>query len=108
MQLLLNEPRGFYRFKWMYRRSFYSSEIDAAVLFFNHEGSIPLHYGGIVAVLNDVTRKRIFKKRERRINTKIETLSGIFLVHAYVENDEVVSVSFESKVCYMIEKNFTS
>ena len=45
-----------------------------------------------------------YLKRETN-QYKIETLSGIFLVHAYVENDEVVSVSFESKVCYMIEKN---
>ncbi|MGR5997407.1 proline racemase family protein [Bacillus cereus] len=28
-----------------------------------------------------------------------------FLVHAYVENDEVISVSFESKLCYLIEEN---
>ena len=46
-----------------------------------------------------------YLKRESPINTKIETLCGIFLVHAYVENDEVISVSFESKLCYMIEKN---
>ena len=45
-----------------------------------------------------------YLKRETN-QYKIETLSGIFSVHAYVENDEVVSVSFESKVCYMIEKN---
>lgn len=44
------------------------------------------------------------KKRESD-QYKIETLSGIFSVHAYVEHDEVVSVSFESKLCYMVEKN---
>lgn len=44
------------------------------------------------------------KKRESN-QYKIETLSGIFLVHAYVENDEVISVSFESKLCYLIEEN---
>ena len=45
-----------------------------------------------------------YLKRESN-QYKIETLSGIFLVHAYVENDEVISVSFESKLCYLIEEN---
>ncbi|MCC3289259.1 proline racemase, partial [Bacillus cereus] len=32
-------------------------------------------------------------------------LSGIFLVHAYVENEYVISVSFESKLFYLIAEN---
>ncbi|RAS93144.1 proline racemase [Bacillus cereus] len=104
MQLLLNEPRGFIGLNGCIVVPSIHPEIDAAVLFFNHEGSIPLHYGGIVAVITMLLESGYLKKRETN-QYKIETLSGIFLVHAYVENDEVVSVSFESKVCYMIEKN---
>ncbi|AOY16219.1 proline racemase [Bacillus sp. ABP14] len=104
MQLLLNEPRGFIGLNGCIVVPSIHPEIDAAVLFFNHEGSIPLHYGGIVAVITMLLESGYLKKRETN-QYKIETLSGIFLVHAHVENDEVVSVSFESKVCYMIEKN---
>ncbi|PDR79624.1 proline racemase, partial [Bacillus cereus] len=104
MQLLLNEPRGFIGLNGCIVVPSIHPEVDAAVLFFNHEGSIPLHYGGIVAVITMLLESGYLKKRETN-QYKIETLSGIFLVHAYVENDEVVSVSFESKVCYMIEKN---
>ncbi|TPV42355.1 proline racemase family protein [Bacillus dicomae] len=104
MQLLLNEPRGFIGLNGCIVVPSIHKEVDAAVLFFNHEGSIPLHYGGIVAVITMLLESGYLKKRETN-HYKIETLSGIFSVHAYVENDEVVSVSFESKLCYMIEGN---
>ena len=45
-----------------------------------------------------------YLKRESPINTKLKRYLNI-LVHAYVENDEVISVSFESKLCYLIEEN---
>ncbi|MGG1152814.1 proline racemase family protein [Bacillus wiedmannii] len=104
MKLLLNEPRGFIGLNGCIVVPSIHMEVDAAVLFFNHEGSIPLHYGGIVAVITMLLESGYLKKRETN-QYKIETLSGIFSIHAYVENDEVVSVSFESKLCYMIEKN---
>ncbi|PGZ64000.1 proline racemase [Bacillus cereus] len=104
MKLLLNEPRGFIGLNGCIVVPSIHNEVDAAVLFFNHEGSIPLHYGGIVAVITMLLESGYLKKRESN-QYKIETLSGIFSVHAYVENDEVVSVSFESKLCYMIEQN---
>ncbi|WP_394230111.1 proline racemase family protein [Bacillus thuringiensis] len=104
MKLLLSEPRGFIGLNGCIVVPSIHNEVDAAVLFFNHEGSIPLHYGGIVAVITMLLESGYLKKRESN-QYKIETLSGIFLVHAYVENDEVISVSFESKLCYMIEKN---
>ncbi|MGG5737119.1 MULTISPECIES: proline racemase family protein [Bacillus cereus group] len=104
MQLLLNEPRGFIGLNGCIVVPSIHKEVDAAVLFFNNEGSIPLHYGGIVAVITMLLESGYLKKRESN-QYKIETLSGIFSVHAYVENDEVISVSFESKLCYMIEKN---
>ncbi|AKR09830.1 proline racemase family protein [Bacillus thuringiensis] len=107
MQLLLNEPRGFIGLNGCIVVPAIHNEVDAAVLFFNHEGSIPLHYGGIVAVITMLLESGYLKKRESN-QYKIETLSGIFLVHAYVENDEVISVSFESKLCYMIEENLKS
>lgn len=104
MKLLLNEPRGFIGLNGCIVAPSIYTEVDAAVLFFNHEGSIPLHYGGIVSVITMLLECGYLKKRETN-QYKIETLSGIFSVHAYVENDEVVSVSFESKLCYMIEQN---
>ncbi|ANE85976.1 MULTISPECIES: proline racemase family protein [Bacillus] len=104
MKLLLNEPRGFIGLNGCIVVPSIHNEVDAAVLFFNHEGSVPLHYGGIVAVITMLLESGYLKKRESN-QYKIETLCGIFLVHAYVENDEVISVSFESKLCYMIEKN---
>ncbi|EEK78792.1 Proline racemase [Bacillus cereus R309803] len=104
MKLLLNEPRGFIGLNGCIVVPSIHNEVDAAVLFFNHEGSIPLHYGGIVAVITMLLESGYLKKRESN-QYKIETLSGIFSVQAYVENDEVVSVSFESKLCYMIEQN---
>ncbi|QWH18014.1 proline racemase [Bacillus mycoides] len=104
MKLLLNEPRGFIGLNGCIVVPSIHNEVDAAVLFFNHEGSIPLHYGGIVAVITMLLESGYLKKRESN-QYKIETLSGIFSVDAYVENDEVVSVSFESKLCYMIGKN---
>ncbi len=104
MKLLLNEPRGFIGLNGCIVVPSIYNEVDAAVLFFNHEGSVPLHYGGIVAVITMLLESGYLKKRESN-QYKIETLSGIFLVHAYVENDEVISVSFESKLCYMIEEN---
>lgn len=104
MKLLLNEPRGFIGLNGCIVVPSIHNEVDAAVLFFNHEGSIPLHYGGIVAVITMLLESGYLKKRESN-QYKIETLSGIFSVDAYVENDEVVSVSFESKLCYMIENN---
>ncbi|WP_434163638.1 proline racemase family protein [Bacillus thuringiensis] len=107
MKLLLNEPRGFIGLNGCIVVPSIHNEVDAAVLFFNHEGSIPLHYGGIVAVITMLLESGYLKKRKSN-QYKIETLSGIFLVHAYVENDEVISVSFESKLCYMIEENLKS
>ncbi|HHT7190882.1 TPA: proline racemase family protein, partial [Bacillus cereus] len=104
MQLLLNEPRGFIGLNGCIVVPSIHNEVDAAVLFFNHEGSIPLHYGGIVAVMTMLLESGYLQKRESN-QYKIETLSGIFSVHAYVENDEVISVSFESKLCYMVEKD---
>ncbi|MBE5106737.1 proline racemase family protein [Bacillus thuringiensis] len=104
MQLLLNEPRGFIGLNGCIVVPSIHKEVDAAVLFFNHKGSIPLHYGGIVAVITMLLESGYLKKRESN-QYKIETLSGTFSVHAYVGHDEVVSVSFESKLCYMVEKD---
>ena len=92
MKLLLNEPRGFIGLNGCIVVSSIYNEVDATVLFFNHEGSVPLHYGGIVAVITMLLESGYLKKRESN-QYKIETLCGIFLVHAYVENDEVISVS---------------
>ncbi|MED1597240.1 MULTISPECIES: proline racemase family protein [Bacillus] len=104
MQLLLNEPRGFIGLNGCVVVPSIHSEVDAAVLFFNHKGAIPLHYGGIVAVVTMLLESGHLKQSDSN-QYKIETLCGVFLVRAHVEKDEVVSVSLESKVCYSIEEN---
>lgn len=77
MQLLLNEPRGFIGLNGCIVVPSIHPEIDAAVLFFNHEGSIPLHYGGIVAVITMLLESG-YLKRERRINTKSKRYLAYF------------------------------
>ncbi len=71
MKLLLNEPRGFIGLNGCIVVPSIHNEVDAAVLFFNHEGSIPLHYGGIVAVITMLLESG-YLKRESPINTKLK------------------------------------
>lgn len=104
IQLLLNEPRGFTGLKGCVVVPSMHKEVDAAVLFFNHEGTIPLHYGGIVAVVTTLLESGQLKQRKSN-QYKIETLRGIFSVTANMEKSEVVSVSLESKPCYVVEEN---
>ena len=71
MKLLLNEPRGFIGLNGCIVVSSIYNEVDATVLFFNHEGSVPLHYGGIVAVITMLLESG-YLKRESPINTKLK------------------------------------
>jgi proline racemase len=103
IKLLLNEPRGFAGLNGCLVVPPFSREADAAVVFFNHEGTVPLHYGGIVAVMTALLECGHLQERESK-KYKIETVSGLISVKAFMENEEVVSVQLESEPCLVIEK----
>ncbi|WP_020060097.1 proline racemase family protein [Bacillus sp. 123MFChir2] len=102
--LLLNEPRGFAGLNGCLVVRAINEEADAAVLFFNHEGTVPMHYGGIVAVITALLECGHLQPRASN-EYKIETLKGVISVSAMMENDEVVSVLIESKPCHVVETN---
>ncbi|MGM7719301.1 proline racemase family protein [Metabacillus sp. Hm71] len=104
INLLLNEPRGFAGLNGCLVVPPISQEADAAVLFFNHEGTVPLHYSGIVAVMTALLECGHLQPRASS-EYKIETVSGLISVTAIMEKDEVVSVVIESEPCQVIQSN---
>lgn len=104
INLLLNEPRGFAGLNGCLVVPPINREADAAVLFFNHEGTVPLHYGGIVAVITALLECGHLQPRASS-EYKIETVSGLISVTAIVEKDEVVSVVLESEPCRVVQTN---
>ncbi|SFD48322.1 Proline racemase [Bacillus sp. 491mf] len=102
--LLLNEPRGFAGLNGCLVVPMISEEADAAVLFLNHEGTVPIHYGGIVAVITALLECGHLKPRASN-EYKIETQRGVISVTAMIEDDEVVSVVIESEPCQVVETN---
>ncbi|MFE8698949.1 proline racemase family protein [Cytobacillus sp. FJAT-53684] len=104
IKLLLNEPRGFAGLNGCLVVPPFSREADAAVVFFNHEGTVPLQYGGVVAVITALLECGQLPLKESN-EYKLETASGIISVRAVVENDEVISVKLESKPCQIVQMN---
>jgi proline racemase len=104
INLLLNEPRGFAGLNGCLIVPPISGEADAAVLFFNHGGTVPIHYGGIVAVITTLLECGQLQPRESS-EYKIETVSGVISVTAIMERDEVVSVMIESEPCQVVQTN---
>ncbi|ENQ3079144.1 proline racemase family protein [Bacillus cereus] len=102
--LLLNEPRGFAGLNGCLVVRAISEEADAAVLFLNHEGTVPIHYGGIVAVITTLLECGHLQPRASN-EYKIETLRGVVSVTALMEDDEVISVVIESEPCHVVETN---
>ncbi|WP_299091441.1 proline racemase family protein [uncultured Metabacillus sp.] len=102
--LLLNEPRGFAGINGCLVVPPISPEADAAVLFFNHEGTVPLHYGGIVALTTALLECGHLQPRSSS-KYKIETICGLISVTAIMERDEVVLVVIESEACQLIQTN---
>ncbi|MBU8880669.1 proline racemase family protein [Bacillus sp. FJAT-29790] len=103
INLLLNEPRGFAGLNGCLVVPPFSREADAAVVFFNHDGTVPLHYGGIVAVMTALLECGHLPARASG-EYKIETVSGLISVTAIMEKEEVVLVKLESEPCQVIEK----
>ncbi|MFL0365642.1 proline racemase family protein [Pseudobacillus sp. 179-B 2D1 NHS] len=103
-KLLLNEPRGFAGLNGCLVVPPFTSEADAAAIFFNHEGTVPMQYGGVVAVITALLECGQLKVRETN-EYKIETVSGVISVIASMENDEVKSVELASGPCRVIQDN---
>ncbi|MEH7354595.1 proline racemase family protein [Neobacillus drentensis] len=103
--LLLNEPRGFAGLNGCLVVPPINREADAAVLFFNHEGTVPIHYGGIVAVMTALLECGHLKKKDSS-KYKIETVKGVVPVTAIMEKEEVVSVKLESDICHVVDTDF--
>jgi proline racemase len=104
IQLLLNEPRGFASLNGCLVVPPVSQEADVAVLFFNYNGKLPLHYGGIVAVITALLECGHLHQRTSS-EYKIETLSGIISATAIMEKNEVISVMIESEPCQLVQKD---
>ncbi|MFC4802613.1 proline racemase family protein [Neobacillus sp. GCM10023253] len=96
--LLLNEPRGFAGLNGCLVVPPLTREADAAVVFFNHDGTMPIHYGGMAAVVTALLE--CGHLRERASNQYlIETVGGVFPITAVMKGEEVVSVKMESGFC---------
>ena len=102
INLLLNEPRGFAGLNGCLIVPPIQAEADAAVLFFNHQGTLPIHYGGIVAVITALLESGQLKAKSSN-QYQLETLNGIIPVTAVIEQDEVVSVKIESVPCRVLQ-----
>ncbi|MED1469886.1 proline racemase family protein [Bacillus salipaludis] len=106
INLLLNEPRGFAGLNGCLVVPPINQEADAGVVFFNHQGTVPLHYGGIIAVITALLECGQLKARPSN-QYKLETLNGIIPVTALVEEHEVVSVEVKSDPSRVIESDLT-
>lgn len=106
IKLLLQEPRGFAGMNGCMILPPVAPQADAAVLFFNHEGMVPLHYGGIVAVVTALLECGQLKQSESNQYT-FETIHGLFSVTAIMENHAVVSVTLISEPCFLIKEHAT-
>ncbi|OJH18996.1 proline racemase [Bacillus obstructivus] len=106
INLLLNEPRGFAGLNGCLVVPPFSRDADAAVVFFTHDGTVPLQYGGLVAVITALleTGQLPIKKSNEY---KIETVSGVIQVTAVMENDEVVLVRLENELCHIVQSNLS-
>jgi len=96
IKLLLNEPRGFAGLNGCLVVPPFKSGTDAAVVFFDHNGTVPMQYGGMVAVITALLEYGQLKANPSN-EYSIETVSGIVTVTAVIEDDEVKSVKLKSE-----------
>ncbi|WP_102274132.1 proline racemase family protein [Cytobacillus massiliigabonensis] len=104
IKFLLNEPRGFAGLNGCLVIPPFSREADAAVVFFTHEGTMPLSYGGAVAVITALLECGQLPPNKSN-EYKLETADGIIPLKAVVENNEVVSVELKSEPCQIVQMN---
>ncbi|WP_053367997.1 proline racemase family protein [Bacillus sp. FJAT-27245] len=103
INLLLNEPRGFAGLKGCLVVPPFKAEADAAIVFFNHEGTEPIQYGGIAAAITELLECGNLPARHSG-EYKIETIRGVVPVRAVMEMGEVTSVQLACEPCTVVEK----
>lgn len=104
INLLLNEPRGFAGLNGCLIVPPFKSGADAAVVFFDHNGIVPMQYGGVVAVITALLECGQLKKKPSN-EYNIETVRGVVAVTAVMEDDEVKSVELKSEPCQVVQTN---
>lgn len=100
--ILLNEPRGH---RGMNGCIVVPSQVaDFRLLFFNHEYASNFKYEALLAVTTALIETGNLQ-RTADDSYKVETVNGIYTVHANVENQEVISVYLEGISCSAIASN---
>lgn len=100
--LLLNEPRGH---RGMHGCVVTPSRVaDFSLLFFNHQDVTNFKYEGLLATVTALVETGNLNRSVDGLY-KVETVNSIYTLKALVENQEVTSVSIESKSCSEIETN---
>ncbi|MFJ5762302.1 proline racemase family protein [Neobacillus sp. NPDC093182] len=102
IKLLLNEPRGFAGLNGCLVVPPFKSGADAAVVFFNHNGTVPMQYGGIVAVITASLESGQLKAKSSN-EYSVETVSGVVTVTAVMKDDEVKLVRLKSEPCQVVQ-----
>ncbi|HLS20833.1 MAG TPA: proline racemase family protein [Bacillota bacterium] len=99
--ILLKEPRG--------HRDMHgcivvpSDHAHFGLLFFNHDDNIQFKYSGLVATLTALLETGNLQQNAENIYT-IETVAGIFQLHATIENNEVIKVTLATNQCSIHDK----
>ncbi|CAM4022760.1 proline racemase family protein [Mesobacillus zeae] len=101
--LLLNEPRGFAGLNGCLITPPFNKEANAAILFFNHDGTVPIQYGGLVAVITALLECGHIQSEPNNLY-KLETINGLVSVCANLEEEEVVSVQVSSGLFQIRDK----
>jgi proline racemase len=104
IKFLLNEPRGFAGLMGCLVVPPFKSEADAAVIFFDHNGTIPMQYGGVVAVITALLECGQLKAKSSG-EYRIETISGVIGVAATMKDDEVKLVKLKNEPCQVVQTN---
>ncbi|MFB5196516.1 proline racemase family protein [Neobacillus sp. KR4-4] len=102
IKLLLNEPRGFAGLNGCLVVPPFKSGADAAVVFFDHNGTVPMQYGGIVAVITTLLECGQLKAKPSN-EYSIETACGVVTVTAVLKDDEVELVELKSEPCQVVQ-----
>lgn len=102
--LLLNEPRGFAGVHGCLVVPPFSRDADVAIIFFDHKRTIPVYYGGIVAVMTALLECGNLQVRSSNVY-KVETAIGIISVIAIMDKGEVVSIMLESEPGQSVNPN---
>lgn len=103
ISLLLNEPRGFAGMNGCLVVPPLKKEADVGAVFFDHQGTVPIQYGGIVALLT-----ALLESGQLQVNASneyvIETARGLVHATAIFENEQVVSVNIEGEQGTVLDK----